>query len=63
MTFAKDGKEALEFYKKEQFDLVITDMIMPIMDGFELIEEIKKINQKRVFMMVTGLENKADLNI
>ena len=61
VTYASNGLEALEFYKKEEFDLVITDMIMPVMDGFELIEEIKKINPKQVFMMVTGLENKADL--
>ena len=61
VSFAQNGKEALELYKKEAFDLVITDMIMPVMDGFELIEEIKNINPKQIFMMVTGLENKEDL--
>ena len=61
VSFALNGKEALKVYKKESFDLVITDMIMPIMDGFELIEEIKKINPNQIFMMVTGLENKKDL--
>ena len=61
VTYALNGEEALELYKKDNFDLVITDMIMPIMNGFELIENIKKINPKQVFMMVTGLENKEDL--
>ena len=61
VTYTSNGLEALEFYKKEDFDLVITDMIMPLMDGFELIEEIRKINPRQVFMMVTGLDNKADL--
>ena len=61
VVFAKNGKEALEFYKYERFDLVITDMIMPVMDGFELIEQIKKIRPKQVFMMVTGMEHKEDL--
>ncbi len=60
-VFALNGKDALEFYKKDNFDLVITDMIMPIMNGFELIENIKKINPKQIFMMVTGLDNKEDL--
>ncbi|MEA3498621.1 MAG: response regulator, partial [Campylobacterota bacterium] len=61
VTYAVNGKEALEVYKTDDFDLVMTDMIMPVMDGFELIEEIKKINPKQIFMMVTGLDNKADL--
>lgn len=61
VTFASNGKEALQIYKEKNFDLVITDMIMPLMDGFELIENIKKINKKQTFMMVTGLENKNDL--
>jgi len=61
VTYAKNGKEALDLYKENSFDLVITDMIMPVMNGFELIEEIKKINNKQIFMMVTGLDNKEDL--
>ena len=61
IKFAHNGKEALELYKKDEFDLLITDMMMPTMNGFELIEEIKKINPKQIFMMVTGLDSKEDL--
>ena len=61
VTYAFNGAEALEIYKKDHYDLIITDMIMPVMDGFELIENIKKINPGQIFMMVTGLENKEDL--
>ena len=61
VVFSLNGKEALELYKKEKFDLVITDMVMPIINGFELIENIKKIDSKQIFMMVTGLEDKKDL--
>jgi len=60
VVFAYNGKEAIELYN-DSFDLVITDMIMPVMDGFELIDNIKKINPQQIFMMVTGLENKDDL--
>jgi len=38
---AKDGKQALEKLKKNQYDLVLTDIQMPIMDGFELLKAIK----------------------
>ena len=61
VTYASNGQEALELYKKKKFDLVITDMMMPLMDGFELIEKIKEITPKQIFMMVTGLDNKEDL--
>lgn len=61
VIYAENGQEALELYKNHTFDLVITDMFMPVMDGFELIEEIKKINPKQVLMMVSGMDNKEDL--
>ncbi|MEA3513663.1 MAG: response regulator [Campylobacterota bacterium] len=61
VSYAYNGLEALEIYKNEKFDLVITDMMMPGMDGFELIENIKKISSKQMFIMVTALEDKDDL--
>lgn len=66
VTYAKDGLEALRLYQEEvekndSFDLVITDMIMPQMNGFELIKKIKELDPKQIIMMVTGLENKEDL--
>ena len=61
VVYAKNGQEALELYKNDTFDLVVTDMLMPVMNGFELIEEIKKIDSKQIFMMVTGMDDKEDL--
>ena len=61
VKFAYNGEEGLSYYEEGSFDLVITDMHMPIMDGFTLIESIKKINPKQIFMMITGTEDKDDL--
>lgn len=61
VVYANNGAQALKLYKNNAFNLVITDMIMPVMDGFELIKEIKKINKQQVFMMVTGMDNREDL--
>ena len=38
---AENGKKALQFLKESTVDIVMTDLSMPVMDGFELIHEIK----------------------
>ncbi|MGB5866670.1 MAG: response regulator, partial [Arcobacteraceae bacterium] len=59
--FVSNGLEALTLYEKNKFDLVITDMIMPKLDGFELIKHIRTIDSEQIVMMITGLDNKEDL--
>lgn len=41
---AWNGIEALSFFRKESFNLILMDMQMPVMDGFEATEEIRKDN-------------------
>jgi YesN/AraC family two-component response regulator len=61
VIYASNGQEALELYKNNDFELVITDVMMPVMNGFELIKEIREINSKQIFIMISGLDNKEDL--
>jgi chemotaxis protein histidine kinase CheA/ActR/RegA family two-component response regulator len=42
---AADGSQALKALKTKQYDLVCTDINMPVMDGFMLVENIKKNNE------------------
>lgn len=44
---AENGKKALEMLNTALFDLVITDLKMPVMDGFELLEHMKHMKRKR----------------
>lgn len=59
---AIDGIEALEFLRSHSFDLVVTDIQMPRMNGFGLLEEMKKdpLLAKLPVILVTSLENKTD---
>ncbi|MHA1398627.1 MAG: ATP-binding response regulator, partial [Candidatus Heimdallarchaeaceae archaeon] len=50
---ANNGKRALELYD-ESFDLVLTDIIMPEMNGNQLIKEIRKKNQNANCIAMTG---------
>jgi len=51
---AANGKEALDVFKKDQFQLVITDIEMPEIDGMALIDRIKAVNKDVVVIVVTG---------
>ena len=58
---ATNGKEALEIAKTRQFDLVITDMNMPHMDGLSLITELRNLSEFKftpILMLTT--ESGAD---
>ena len=59
---ARDGKEALDKTSQERFDLVITDILMPGMNGFELTERLKKDKSYKdvPVVIVTGKENDED---
>ncbi|OAG28134.1 hypothetical protein TH606_03065 [Thermodesulfatator autotrophicus] len=51
---ASNGIEALEFLKREDFDLLITDLKMPGLEGIELLKEAKKINPRILVIVITG---------
>ena len=61
---ASNGQKALELLKSEPFDLVITDIRMPGMDGVELINQIQQLNKNIEIVVLTGfasLENAIQL--
>ena len=50
----ENPSEALDAYKHEQFDLVITDVRMPEITGMEVLKKIRSINSEAVVIMITG---------
>lgn len=59
MAFASSGQEALDLMKQEHFDVVVTDMRMPGMDGSELLDEVKKSYPDTVRFVLTGQSDTA----
>lgn len=66
---AFNGDEALKIFKEKQIDIIVLDIMMPIMDGYEVLKEIRKSSQAPVLMLtakgetfdrVLGLELGAD---
>lgn len=51
---ANDGREALNLAKKIAFDLVISDMNMPGLTGIELLNKLKDISPKTIFIVITA---------
>ena len=51
---AKNGEEAFQIFRKVNPPIVLTDIRMPIMDGIELLQKIKKENTDTEVIMITG---------
>ena len=52
---ANNGREALEFINRLDIDLLITDIMMPEMDGLELIREVQKKYPSIKIMAMSGI--------
>jgi putative two-component system response regulator len=51
---AQNGKEALHYFYKDSFSLVISDIRMPEMDGIELLKEVRAVHPGILMIMVTA---------
>ncbi len=56
-----NGKEALEMLKKDHFDMIISDVNMPIMSGPEFFQNVKAMGNESTFIFLTGYEITDDV--
>lgn len=54
------GKECLKKYKKEKPDLLMLDVMMPGMSGWDIYKEIKKINKTQKVLFLTAMTVESD---
>jgi CheY-like chemotaxis protein len=60
LTLAEDGQVAIEKLQKETYDLVITDVIMPEVDGNDVILKIRKMENPPRIIAISGGGMKVD---
>lgn len=66
VVVVKDGLEGLETYKKHQeknkvFDLILTDIKMPNLDGISMLEQIYNLNNEQKFIIVSAYKDEEKL--
>lgn len=54
----RDGKEALSMLEKSSFSMIITDIMMPNMDGFALAESVRLTNKEIPIIFMTAKDDK-----
>ena len=54
VVFAEDGMAALALYKKRPFDLVMTDLVMPKLNGLRLIKELVESDPHVMIIAISG---------
>jgi len=62
VSMARDGKESLEKLEVCSFDLVVTDIHMPRLDGIEMLKWMKKEGRKEKIIIMTGDPSDQRLN-
>ena len=60
VELASSAEEALEKIKETDFDLIISDIRMPGMDGFKLLEKIRTMNVDSAVIFITGYGSVSD---
>ncbi len=56
---AEDGRQALEYFEKQAFDVVLSDWNMPNMDGLTLLKELRQRSKDIPIIMITTEAERA----
>lgn len=61
VTTAANGKEGLEILNKNRVDIILLDLIMPVMDGFEFLQEFAKLKESIPILVFSTLGQTEDI--
>lgn len=60
VDWAKDGKEALSFFNSKNYDLIILDIMLPYLDGFEIARQVRIKSPQMPILMLTARSSSED---
>jgi two-component system, OmpR family, alkaline phosphatase synthesis response regulator PhoP len=60
VKIAKDGREALQFFGQDEYDLIILDIMLPYLNGFEIAEKIRETDAQIPILILTAKTNFQD---
>ncbi len=60
VTVASNGQECLDLIDSHKFDVVLLDLIMPVMDGFQVLEQLKSKSNKPIVFVLSNLSQHED---
>lgn len=59
---AADGLEALQLIRKQDFDLIVTDVNMPKLDGYQFVEKLRERDAQTPVIFLTARNERVDIN-
>src|SRR5210317_862105 len=63
VTTAASGKEAMEKFEQDEFDLVTLDILMPDVDGITLLRKMKELKPRMPIIMSTAYDYRDDFAV
>ena len=61
VTGVSNGQEALDAMETDYFDLIISDIMMPVMDGYELVRQLREVGNTTPVLMITAKDAFDDM--
>lgn len=56
-----DGASAKSLYENEDFDMILTDIMLPILDGFEFVKNVRQFDKEIPIIFITGKTMQSDV--
>ncbi|WP_066834279.1 response regulator transcription factor [Rufibacter ruber] len=61
VTHAPDGQQGLELFRRQPFDICVVDVMLPLLDGFSFVREIRKVDGQVPVLFLTAKSQTQDL--
>lgn len=60
VVLAKTGKQAIDFFKSQRFNILVLDIMLPELDGYQVCEQIRLVNNQIPILFLTAKGNISD---